>query len=191
MPRKNSIAWSVGNWITSARLNAFNADIDDLYSTWSDRMKLYRLTTDPAFQVSIGAGNYRVGSAEWQYAGWNVTVGASTTTYIMLSSAGAIVTSTSGWNGQNAKIWKVVSNGSWITSIEIWRNDLVGGELGAAGFQNITSTTYTWRKLTAFTADGVNFTVAYERWVLKSISNWSNTWTLTRNQWKLVSTSKT
>lgn len=191
MPRKNSTAWSVGNWITAARLNAFNADIDDIYSTGSDRMKVYRLTTDPDFQVTIGAGNYRVGSAEWQYAGGNVTVGASTTTYIMLNSAGSIVTSTSGWNWQNAKLAIVVSNASAITSITIWRNDLVGGELGAAGFQNITSTTYTWRKLTAFTADGVNFTVNYERWVLKSISNWSNTWTVTRNGWKIISTSKT
>lgn len=64
MPRKNSTSWSVGNPVTATRQNAINSDLDDLYALGSDRLKLYRISTDPALQVTIGAGNYRVGSAE-------------------------------------------------------------------------------------------------------------------------------
>ena len=60
MPRKNSTSWSVGNPVTAARQNAINSDLDDLYALGSDRLKVYRISTDPALQVTIGAGNYRV-----------------------------------------------------------------------------------------------------------------------------------
>lgn len=89
----------------------------------------------------------------------------------MIDSAGVIQTSTSGWNGQYAKLAVVVSNATVITSITDWRNKVVGGEIGLAGFQNITSTTYTGRKLTGFVADGVTWTITYERGIMKSVNN--------------------
>ena len=143
---------------------------DDIYASWDRRLRVYRLTWDPALQVRIGAGNYRVGTAEWQYAGGTVTVWATATTYIMINSAGVIQTSTSWWNGQYAKLWVVTSSAWAITAISLWKNDVVWWELSTAGFGNITSTTYTNWLLTAFTADGVNFTLTYaklglfERW---------------------------
>ena len=69
MPRLNSTTWAAGETVSAARLQAFNTDIDDLYSKGDDRLKVYKLTTDPALMVRIGAGNWRVGSAEGQYAG--------------------------------------------------------------------------------------------------------------------------
>ncbi len=191
MPRKNSTTWAVWNPVTSARLNQFNSDLDDLYTLGSDRLKIYRLSTDPAFQVTVWAGNYRVWTAEGQYAGGNITVSSSVTTYVMISSAGAIVTSTSGWNGQNARLGTVVSNGSWITAINIWKSDVIGWELGGGWFSNITSTTYTKGLLTSFTADAINYTLTYEgTWFnwrrMKTISNGTNTWTISYT-WRFIS----
>lgn len=60
MPRKNSTAWAPGNPVLATRLEAINTDIDDLYATGSDHLKVYRLAADPALQVTIGSGTYRV-----------------------------------------------------------------------------------------------------------------------------------
>lgn len=179
MPRKNSTAWAAWNPVLATRLEAINTDLDDLYSTGSDRLKVYRISTDPAFRVTIGAGTYRVWNTEGQYAGGTLTVGASVTTYIMIDSAGTIQTSTSGWNGQYTRLAVVVSGVSTITSITDWRNKVVGGEIWAAGFSNITSTTYTKWLLTSFTADWVGWTITYENRKPKTITNGVNTWTLT------------
>lgn len=191
MPRKNSTAWVPNAPITAVRLEDFNEDIDDAYATGSDHLKVYRLAADPALQVTIGPGTYRVGSVEGQYAGWTLTVGASVTTYIMIDSAGAIQTSTSAWNGQYTRLAVVVSGASTITSITDWRNKVVGGEIGVAGFGNITSTTYDKWRLTAFTADGVNFTITYSGYRIKTITNWTNTWTMSYSKGRLSTTVKT
>lgn len=192
MPRQNSTTWVVGDPILAARLNKTNQDLDDLYLAGSDRLKIYRISTDPAFQVTIGAGTYRVGKAEGQYAGGTLTVSVSVTTYIMIDSAGAIQTSTVTWNGLYTRLGIVVSNGSGITSINIWRSDAVGWELSLAGFQNITSTTYSNGMLTAFTADWINHTVTYVyRRRLKSITNGTNTWTINYSKGRLSTTVKT
>lgn len=95
MPRKNSTAWAPGNPVLATRLDDFNEDLDDIYTTGTDHLKVYRLAAHPALQVTIGPGTYRVGNAEGQYAGGTLTVGVSVTTYIMVNSAGAIQTSTS------------------------------------------------------------------------------------------------
>lgn len=192
MPRQNSTDWSPNNPITAARLQDINEDIDDLYATGSDHLKLHRLAWDPALQVRIGPGTFRVWTVEGQYAGGTVTVSPSVTTYIMINSAGAIITSTSGWNGQNAKLAVVVSGASTITSITDWRSQVVWWELWAAGFQNITSTTYSNGVLSSFIADGVTFTITYYRWRrVASVSNGVNTWTINYSGWRISTTSKT
>lgn len=125
MPRINSTTWSAGNPITAARLEDINEDLDNVYATWSDHFKVYRLTGDPALQVRIGPGTYRVGGTEWQYYGGTLTVGTSVTTYIMIDSAGSIQTSTSAWNSQYTRLAVVVSGASTIISITDWRNKVV------------------------------------------------------------------
>lgn len=191
MPRINSTTWAAWNPVLAARLEDFNEDIDNLYATGSDHLKVYHLAAQPALQVTIGPGTYRVASVEGQYAGWTLTVGVSVTTYIMISSAWVIQTSTSGWNGLYAKLAVVVSNATVITSITDWRNKVVGGELWAAWFQNITSTTYTKSQLTAFTADWVNYNLTYIKKRLLTVTNWTNTWTATYTNWRLTGTVKT
>lgn len=171
MPRKNSTAWAPGNPVLATRLDDFNEDLDDIYTTGTDHLKVYRLAAHPALQVTIGPGTYRVGNAEGQYAGGTLTVGVSVTTYIMVNSVGVIQTSTSGWNGQYAKLAVVVSNATVITSITDWRNKVVGGEIGAAGFSNITSTTYTNGRLTSFVADGVTWTLTFQNYRIKTYTN--------------------
>lgn len=136
MPRQNSTFWSPNQPITAVRLTDFNEDLDDLYATGADHLKVYRLTGDPALQVTIGPGTYRVWGTEWQYAGGTLTVGASVTTYIMIDTAGAIQTSTSAWNSLHTRLAVVVSGASTITSITDWRNKVVGGVLWGLVFDD-------------------------------------------------------
>ena len=48
----------------------------------------------------------------------------------MIDSSGTIQTSTGGWNEEYTRLAEIVSDASLITSIDIWRNDAVGGVLG-------------------------------------------------------------
>lgn len=130
MPRINSTAWATWNPVLAARLEDFNEDIDNIYATGSDHFKVYHLSAQPALQVTIGPGTYRVWGIEGQYAGWTLTVGVSVTTYIMINSAWVIQTSTSAWDGQYTRLAVVVSGASIITSITDWRNKVVGGDFG-------------------------------------------------------------
>lgn len=139
MGRKNSTTWAAGNPITAARLQNFNQDLDDLYQYGVDRMRIYRLTTDPALQVTIGGGVWRVGDQEGTYAGGTVTVGATATTYIMIDNTGAIQTSTGGWNANHARLGVVVSSGGTITAITIHKIDAIGGSLAGKGIPDMRS----------------------------------------------------
>ena len=145
MPRQNSTSWVPNDPITAARLEDFNQDIDDLYVNGSDHLKVYRLTGDPALQVTIWAGTYRIGWAEGQYTWWTLTVSSNVTTYIMIDSAGVIQTSTSGWNGSHARLASVVSGVSTITSITDWRNKVVGWDF----WWNPTGAILMWSTISA------------------------------------------
>lgn len=151
MPRLNSTTWNSWEGVSSSRLNAFNADIDNIYATGSDHFKVYHLSAQPALQVTIGPGTYRVWASEGQYAGWTLTVSASVTTYIMVDSSGAIQTSTSAWNVWYTRLAIVVSWASTITSITDWRNKVVGGELWGTPSGSVymwpTGTAPTWHLL--------------------------------------------
>lgn len=109
----------------------------------------------------------------------------------MINSGGTIVINTTGFVGTNAKLGTVVSSGGVITTINIFKIDAVGGDLGGAGFANITSTTYTAGLLTAFTADGISFTLTYVNRRLLTVNNGSNTWTATYTNGRLTGTVKT
>lgn len=191
MPRKNSTSWSPGQAVSSTRLNDFNEDLDDLYSTWPDRLKAYQLAGD-GLLVRIGAGAYRVGSNEGIYAGGTLTVANNTTTYIMLKNDGTIQTSTSAWNADYARICRAVASAGVVTLIQD-KPDLLGGLLGgSAGFSNITSTTYSKWRLTAFTADAISYTITYSGYRVKTITNGTNTWTPTWSvSWVLTWITKT
>lgn len=156
MPRKNSTSWSPGQAVSSTRLNDFNEDLDDLYALGSDRLKVYRISTDPALQVTIGAGNYRVWSTEWVYAGGTLTVANNVTTYIMLDGSGTIVSNTSWYLWANIRLATVVSSGGVITSITLFKNDAFGGDSGGtptgAVLMWTTGTSPTWYVLCDGTA---------------------------------------
>jgi len=179
MPRLNSTTWSVGNAITATRMNQINSDLDDLYSTGSDRLKVF---DSGGLDVDIGAGTFRVGSTEWNYAGGTVAMTNNATNYVQIDSSGAIQVSTSAWNSNYTRLAIVITSGGDITSITLWRNDAIGGVMGASGFKNISATTYTKGLLTAFTADSTNYTLTYNKnRQIKTITNGSNTWTMTYN----------
>lgn len=123
MPRSNSTTWSAWNAITSARLESINTDLDDLYSKGSDRFKVW---ISSGLTVNIGAGAWRIWALSGVYAGGTSVMTGSATNYVMISSAGTITVSTSAWDDANARIAKVITWVSTVTSIEIWRPDLVG-----------------------------------------------------------------
>jgi len=143
MSRTNSTDWAPWNPVTSARLQDFNEDIDNIYATGSDHFKVYHLSAQPALQVTIGPGTFRVWGTEWQYAGWTLTVSASVTTYIMIDTAGVIQTSTTAWNSLYTRLAVVVSGVSTITSITDWRNKVVGGVLWGIVFDDTQGTNTT------------------------------------------------
>lgn len=58
-------------------------------------------------------------------------------------------------------------------------------------YSNITSTTYTKWLLTGFVADGITFTITYIWRYVKSVTNWTNTWTVTYSQGRILTTLKT
>lgn len=110
-------------------VESFQQDqLDDLYLDGSHRLRVYRVSTDPALQVTIGAWGFRVGSLDGSYAGWTLTVADNVTTYVMINNGGSIVTSTSWWNGLYARLATVVSSGGVITSIGNYKSDAVGGD---------------------------------------------------------------
>ena len=75
------------------------------------------------------------------------------TNYVQIDSSGTIQVNTTAWNANYTRLAIVVTSGGDITSITLWRNDAIGGVMGASGFKNISATTYTKGLLTAFTAD--------------------------------------
>jgi len=48
------------------------------------------------------------------------------TNYVMLTGAGVINISTSGWNTNYLRLAKVIAASGVITSVEVWRPDGVG-----------------------------------------------------------------
>lgn len=172
--------------------NTLQTQVTDIYANGDHRLRVYRLTGDPALQVRIWAGAYRVWWAHGVYAGGILTLPNDTTRYISLDVDGVIQTGID-WDDEQARIAKVVTAWWSITSIELWNPDLVGGKLGGTwgGFENITSTTYTKWLLTSFIADGVSWTITYENRKPKTIYNWANTWTITIVNGKISLISKT
>lgn len=190
MPRKTP-TWNSGDPLSAVRVNVINDDIDVLYAEWSDRLKLYRQPSDPAFQVTIWAWNYIVWSWKGIYAGGTVTIPASSTRYIMMKDTGVVEVGTS----RNDDYWRigvVVTDWSGITSIINRRPDLLGGAIGGGGgFQNISSCVYSRGLLTSFIADWVSWTIIYDiTGQVKEVSNGINKRTITRSWWVLSTTVK-
>lgn len=127
MPRKNSTSWSVGNAVQAARLNALNADLDDLYVNGSDRLKIYQNTGD-GLLVRIAAGIWRVWDIEWTYAGWTVTVTNTATNYIMINNTWTIIVNTTGYISSNTRLWRAIASGGTCTII-VDKTDAIGGPL--------------------------------------------------------------
>lgn len=123
MPRENSTNWSSGDNVSATRLQQINADLDNLYSKGSDRLKVYAST---GLNILIGAGVYRAWSTEWIYAGGTVAMTDNATNYVMINPSGSIIVSTSAWDTSNIKLAVVTTVSGVITSIVIWRVDAIG-----------------------------------------------------------------
>lgn len=186
MPRTNSQNWSAGDQVSATRLQNINQDLDDVYSNGTDRLKVWVVSW---LDIQVWSWTYRIGSAEWIYAGGTATLTDNSTNYIMLTGGGVLNISTSTWDANFVRLAKAVTSGGNVTSLEIWKPDAVGWILGGGWFKNISSTVYNWIwQLTSFDGDGVTYTLTYNSsWKLETITNWTNIWTASYDwSWRLT-----
>lgn len=130
MPRKNSITWSIADPITALRLNDFNEDLDDIYVNGDDRGRIQEAVSATALKIDIAAFSYRVWNISGLYAGGtDISVTDAATNYVEIDDTGTIQINTTGWTDANARLWKVTASGGTITAIEIWKPDVIGGQI--------------------------------------------------------------
>ena len=130
MPRKYSATASVGDTINPAKINNINSDIDDIYSTGWDNIKVERAVSGTALRIDISAGHAQVGATIVSYAGaTNVVVTNSATNYIMIDNTGTIQINTTGWNSAYCPLFTVVCAGGIVTNIVDYRPSAFGGNI--------------------------------------------------------------
>ena len=157
--------------------------IIDLYDNWNDRVYI---TWTGGLWISITAGNVRVWNQEFEYNWWTATLTDNATNYVMLDWSWTITIDTTGRDQKKAKIATIITASGEITSIKRWKMDILGGELGGGGwFKNISNTKYAKWNLVYFIADWEEYNLEYIRWILKKITSWEKTYTMTYKNWKL------
>lgn len=169
-----------------------NDDIDILYWEWSDRLRLHKIPSDPAYRVRIWEGSYIVWWSKWIYWGGQIDVAPEVTSYVMIDSGWDIVVE---WwrNADHARLWIVVSDDTDIVSIQLRRPDAIGWELWWGGwFEQITSTTYQGWYLTEVEIPWKTYELSYnEYWAISSLTDWVTTWDVWYNSmWQIQTITK-
>lgn len=138
MPRTFSTDWSVDDDIAALRLQDFNLEIDDLFMYGTDRGRIREAISGTPLRIDIGEFAWRVGSVSGQFAGdTDVVVTNNQTNYVEIDSTGTIQINTTGWLTANARLGIVVCSGGAITSISLWKPDVIGGTLGTSILVNV------------------------------------------------------
>lgn len=137
MPRRISLDWSVNDDVTAPRLQNINQEIDDLYTSGNDRGRIVLAASETPLRVDIGAFSWQVGTYAGLYAGGtNVVVTDDATNYIEIDATGTIQINQTGWESNNARLGKVTCASGAITEIEIWKPDVMGGDLRGSNLVN-------------------------------------------------------
>jgi hypothetical protein len=183
MPRVNSQNAAVNDIVGPDVVNDINLDLDTLFSLGSDRGRVYAALSGSPLKVDIGSFSYRVGASSGIYAGaTDVVVANNVTNYIEMNTAGSVSVNSSGWDGQKARLATVVTSAGVITSINIYKPDVIGGSLGGTtGLQSVTSIVKDkFGRITQFLADGITYTLTYIgiSFRIKSVTNGSVTVTI-------------
>lgn len=140
MPRKNSTNRSVGEQITADRLQDINEDMDDIYILGTDRWRIVQWAG--ALEIDIGAFVYFVWSATGiKAAQTGLAVTNTATNYVEIDDTGTIQINTTWWTTAYARLGTVVCAGWVITSITLYKTDVVWWELwgGAIPYNTVTS----------------------------------------------------
>lgn len=128
MPRKNSSTRAVNDTVTAARLQDINEDIDDLYSSWTDHLRVSQAISWTALRIDISAGAYYIWSSQGVYAWWtDIVVTNSATNYVMIDNSWTITISTSARTAWLWRLAQVVCSGGAVTSIVLRNNMVFGG----------------------------------------------------------------
>ena len=185
MPRNNSYERTIWDQITAERLEDINKDLDVLYIEWSDRLKVWKTT---GLSIQIGAGNYRIWSAEWIFAGSTETLADDTISYVMLTGSWTINISTTGWDANYVRLAKVTTVSWQVTVVEMRKPDAVGWILGWGWFKNITSITKDigWF-ITSLIADWITWNITYHQDCrINTMTNWTNVYTVQYDEYLMI-----
>ena len=175
---------TISNYIAKEYLDKINQAINDIYDNGDERIKAI-----PTWWLNIEVTdwNVRVGSEEFYFQWWTATLNNNATNYVMLDWAWQIIIDTTWRNQQYLKVATIITSGGNITSIQQWKIDAVGWQLGwSGGFKNISNCIYKRRLLVYFIADGEEYNLTYERGRVKTITSGEKTYTMTYKGGKLV-----
>lgn len=126
MPRSNSNDWAVNDTITAKRLQDVNLDVDDLYATWSDQLRVVRAASWTPLMIDVLPWGYYIWSVIDQYNWWSdIAVANNETNYVMIDDAWDIVISTSSFTVGLWRLAEVVCSWGNITSIQLWKDVVV------------------------------------------------------------------
>lgn len=175
---------TISNYIAKEYLDVINEAINDLYDNGDERIKAI---PTGGLGIEVTDWNVRVGSEEFYFEWGTATLNNNATNYVMLDGAWQIIIDTSGWNQQYLKVATIITSGGNITSIQQWKIDAVGGQLGwSGGFRNISNCVYKRGLLVYFIADWEEFNLTYEKGRVKTITSGEKTYTMTYASGKLV-----
>lgn len=165
---------TISNYIAKEYLDKINEAINDIYDNGDERIKAI-----PTWwlNIEITDWNVRVGSEEFYFPWRTATLNNNATNYVMLDGAWQIIIDTVWRNQQYLKVATIITSGGNITSIQQWKMDAVGGQLGGGGwFKNISNTFYSWWFLKSFIADWEFYQLEYKKWTLSKIISWEKTY---------------
>lgn len=177
---------TISAYITKWHFDNISESINDLMNNWNDRL---RVKSTWWLNISVTPWNARVWTVELYFAWWTATLIDNAINYIMLTGAWTINVSTVWRDTQFCKLAKITTSNWQISSIEHWKIDTVWWVMNAsAWFKNINNCIYNWQwELIQFVADWVQYNLTYEYWALKTISFWETLYTISYENWRLVS----
>ena len=167
---------------------AINSDFDNFTATQRDITVIVNALNTA--QIDISSGNWLDSGVERAYAGVNasaVTL-SQTTFYELVSGTGVLSTNTSGFTSGAYPIAKVITDGSAVTSVVNYGASY-NVPAAAEGFDwtAVTSFAYTAGLLTSFIdADSVTWTLTYSGGELVSMTDGTDTTTITRDASGLI-----
>lgn len=164
MPRQHSQNAAIGDAWNAQKVNDINTDLDDLFANGSDRGRVQLAMSETPLMIDIAAFTYRIGSGIGNYAGaTDVAVVDDADNYVEINSGGTVSINQVGWDPQKARLALVTALDGEITSITIYRPDVVGGDLSGGGEVDIDNLAFDqYGRLSYVEINSIPHTLTYQ-----------------------------